>query len=405
MTTLTLTQHRPKSGVRLSIQERDLLASLVPDLSISPQAGSESVYELVAGSRIGNVVVGDLSIQIQPKIQIERVLFLLSYALDPVRWMSNPFDFQVDDSLVEAVIPGFVSHLRRAFRAGVLQGYRTEEDALATVRGRVRFEDQVKRRYGIAPPIEVRFDEFSENITENQLLKAAITRLGKLQIRSEANRRSLRQFDSLLAHVTDVEFGTSLPEIRFTRLNDRYEAALKLAKLILRSTSFETDHGKMRGIAFLVDMNRAFEDFVVVALREALQLTERDFPQGSKGRGLTLDVRGKIKLEPDISWWDAGTCVFVGDAKYKRIRAEGIKHPDLYQLLSYVIAADLPAGLLIYAAGEADPVIHEVIRLGKRLEVASLDLKGDERSILNQVKVLAQRIRRLRLAVPELATP
>ena len=401
MPTLTLTQHRPKLGVRLSIQERDLLASLVPDLSIVPTAGSESIYELTAGSRIGNVVVGDLSIRIQPKIRIDRVLFLLSYALNPAQWMSDPFDFQVDDSLIESVIPGFVSHLRQAFRPGVLQGYRTEEDALTTVRGRIRFEDQARKRYGIAPPIEVRFDEFTEDVPENQLLKAAIIRLGKFRIRSEVARRSLRQFDSLLANVTEIEFGSLLPEIRFTRLNGRYEPAVKLAKLILRSASFETGHGKVTGVAFLVDMNRLFEDFVVVALREALQLTEREFPQGSRGKRLVLDIGCRIKLEPDLSWWDAGSCVFVGDAKYKRISAEGIKHPDLYQLLSYVIAANLPAGLLIYAAGEAEPVIHEVIWLGKRLEVASLDLEGDERSILNQIKLLADRIRQLRHAALE----
>ena len=33
-------------------------------------------------------------------------------------------------------------------RARLLHGYRTEEEALQTVRGRIRFDDQIRRRFG-----------------------------------------------------------------------------------------------------------------------------------------------------------------------------------------------------------------------------------------------------------------
>ncbi len=51
-----------------------------------------------------------------------------------------------------------------------------------------------------------------------------------------------------------------------------------------------------------------------------------------------LDESSKIRLRPDISWWQGTDCVFVGDAKYKKINVAGIKHADLYQLLAYTIA-------------------------------------------------------------------
>ena len=31
--------------------------------------------------------------------------------------------------------------------------------------------------------------------------------------------------------------------------------------------------------------------------------------------------------------------MLVGDLKYKRVNVEGVKHPDLYQLLAYATAA------------------------------------------------------------------
>ena len=160
--------------------------------------------------------------------------------------------------------------------------------------------------------------------------------------------------------------------------------------------SFELGHGGVRATAFLLDMNQVFEDFVVVALRENLRISERAFPQGAKGRSIKLDMSRRIGLEPDISWWDGKNCNFVGDVKYKRISVSGIKHPDIYQLLAYTTATDLSGGLLIYAAGEAEAVQHEVVHLGKQLEVMTLDLQGSPKTVLATIDIVAQRIRDLR---------
>ncbi len=41
-----------------------------------------------------------------------------------------------------------VASVERALTLGLLQGYRTEQEALLTVRGRIAFEDQLRRRPG-----------------------------------------------------------------------------------------------------------------------------------------------------------------------------------------------------------------------------------------------------------------
>jgi 5-methylcytosine-specific restriction endonuclease McrBC regulatory subunit McrC len=86
--------------------------------------------------------------------------------------------------------------------------------------------------------------------------------------------------------------------------------------------------------------------------------------------------------------------MFVGDVKYKRINVPGIKHADLYQLLAYTIAAELSAGLLIYAAGEGEPAVHEVENVGKQLEVISMDLSGTPGDILDEISNIARTIKR-----------
>jgi 5-methylcytosine-specific restriction enzyme subunit McrC len=398
MRLLTLTEYQTARHVPLTAFERDELQRLA-GISIAPAAGSDDHYDLTPGSRVGAVTIGDFAVEIRPKLPIDRLLFLISYTLERRRWKDLEFDLAGADALVEAIVPGFVAQLRRALQRGVLQGYRVEEDALQMVRGRVRFDEQLRRRHGVFPPAEVRFDEFTEDIEENRLLRAAIARLGRIHIRSQVVRRSLRAFDLTLANVRLVEYDPRrLPEIGWTRLNERYRPAVQLAKLILRSTSFDLRHGRIAASAFLVDMNQVFEDFVVLALRDELHLSAHSFPQGNAAHALRLDVAGKVTLKPDISWWDGSRCAFVGDVKYKRVNGDRVHHPDLYQLLAYTTAAHLPGGLLIYAAGEGEPVRHMVVHAGKELQVVTLDLSGTPEDVLAQIAAVAHRISSLRIA-------
>jgi 5-methylcytosine-specific restriction enzyme subunit McrC len=395
MRELTLTEYQTTQGVTLSPEQRDGLLRVAPSVRVTPSLGKEGSYDLTPGSHVGAIHLPNLAVQIRPKIPIDSVLFLVSYALDPRKWKDTHSSFATEPSLVEAVIPGFVAQVRRTFRRGVLQGYRTEEAALPTVRGRLRFDDQIRERFGLFPPAEVRYDEFTEDVEVNRLIKAAIVRLGRLRIRSEEARRSLRAFDTLLANVSIIDYDPRrLPEIRYDRLNVHYRPAVELARLILRSASFELSHGRVQAASFLVDMNEVFEDFVVVALREALRLSEREFPQ--EDRRLHLDEARQVRLVPDLSWWNGPVCTFVGDVKYKRVNAVGVEHPDLYQLLAYATAAGLPGGLIVYAAGEGDAVNHRIARVGKELRVRSLDLCGKPGAILDQVKGLARQIEELR---------
>ena len=56
--------------------------------------------------------------------------------------------------------------------------------------------DQIGRRYGLPLPIEVAYDEYTEDIEHNRLLKTAIHRLSHAHIRSMAVRQELRRLRS-----------------------------------------------------------------------------------------------------------------------------------------------------------------------------------------------------------------
>jgi 5-methylcytosine-specific restriction enzyme subunit McrC len=393
---LTLKEHCTSLPVELSVTQRDALRTSVPDLTIEPAPGLVDSYLLTPGSRVGAVMIDDIAIQIVPKLPIERVMFLLSYSLGLAKWGDRQFELDPDEALIEALIPVFQWHLDRALRRGVLQGYRTEKDAIPSVRGRIRMDDQLRRRFGMPMPVEVQFDEFTEDIEENRLLKAALSVLMRLRIRSEMNRKILRRFDRILELVSLQSYPPSrLPAVTFTRLNEHYRGAVEWARLILRFASMESRHGQLTSTTLLFDMNAVFEDFVRVALREELDVASVEFPSGGECPSLYLDAARQVALQPDLSYWMGQNCYLVGDVKYKAVNVAGVKHPDIYQLLAYTTATGLPNGLLVYAAGEGVATAHRVKMSDKILHVSVLELAGDIQSLRTEVRVLANRVRSL----------
>ena len=395
MREIDLREYENSEPCQLSIAERDALSGIV---AITPVAGERDVYLLKPGSTVGAVEAGGLSVRIQPKIGIPQLLSLACYAIGKVKFQATDFDFPEQTALPDALARALGDAARRAFGRGLLHGYRTEEEALHTVRGRIVVAEQIRRRFDLLLPVEVRYDEFTDDFLPNQLVKAAAAQLGSMRLRSRETRRRLGWVAATLDNVSLIEFAPQdVPDVTFDRLNAHYREVVELSRLILRYRAFEMDRGDMRANGFLMDMNVVFQEFVTVALRESLGVSEGEFRSDSQLRGgIRLDEDGRVHLWPDLSWWDGGIPTFVGDAKYKNITGKPVPNPDLYQLLAYATALDLPGGLLIYAEGEAGDVTYTVRHSGKRLEVAAVDLSGTIDGILRSVDALAERVRSLR---------
>jgi 5-methylcytosine-specific restriction enzyme subunit McrC len=248
----------------------------------------------------------------------------------------------------------------------------------------------------LIPPIECVFDEFTDDIEINRLLKAAVARLGSIRLRSGSSNSRLRSLGPYFANVARISYDPrNLPEVRYDRQTERYRGAVEFARLILKTRSLDSRSGEVSGAAFLLNMATVFEDFVVIALRDSLKVSRRVFPQQAAGRPLHLDEDRRLKLEPDLSWWVDGKCRFVGDVKYKRTKsARGMQHPDLYQMLAYTTATARRHGLLIYAAGEEPGTTHRIVEADKEVTIRSLDLDVQPAAVLQQIAEIAELIKR-----------
>lgn len=410
MRSILLNEHQPSKPERLTIWQRDALKRSLPRLTIAPVPESTHEYILNPGSTVGALEIntvaesGDvgasrLSVLICPKIEIPRLLSIACYAQSKIKFQPNDFSFEQELALPDILARALAVHARRAFSRGLLHGYRMEEESFHTVRGRIMFAEQIRRRFGAPLPVEVRYDDFTDDVLANRLIKAAVAQLTGMALRSNEARRDLRQVSAALDNVLLEEFRRrAVPRVRFNRLNEHYEPVVTLSRIILQHTAFEARSNALRASGFLMDMNVVFQEFVTTALREKLGgfagtlCSDRDL----KGRRkIHFDDAKHVRLEPDLTLWNVDRCTFVGDAKYKPTNVKSVPNADLYQILAYATALDLPGGLLIYAKGEPKPIVHTVQHGNKQLEVFALDMSGDLDDVLNDVASLAQRVRDL----------
>lgn len=354
--------------------------------------GTPDSWLLVPSGRVGAISCGDLQVRVDPKVTIDRIIFMLGYALRGISWRDSPVQVEPEVDVVHVLADVFARSVATALKPGMLQGYRTVEEALPVVRGRIRIDEQMKRRPGVMLPIEVSFDDFTVDIAENQILRAAITALLRNPFVDPDVRRRLSALALQFADVSRLTAGAVLPAWRPTRLNRRYDVPLRLAELILAGSSFEHRVGDVRIEGFVLDMPLIFEDFVTCALRDALLPL---FPGSAViGQFSTwLDEDELVALRPDVVWLDdQERPLAVLDAKYKAEKPSGFPNADIYQSLAYATTLGLQDAHLVYAKGNELTQEYQARGSGIRIHAHTLDLEQNPEALLKQVERLAFRV-------------
>lgn len=398
MTSLSLTAWSTVEVGGLLPQQAHALAA-TGAVTVTPSWGP-GTYAFSAGPHVGVLYADGVELRIRPRITVARLIFLLGYAQDPSSWRDDPAGLEDQADLWPAMAQVFARQADKALERGLLQGYRTEESSQLVMRGRLREADQLRRHAGLGVPLEVRYDEYDVDIAENRILRAATERLLRVSRLPTIATRRLRHILGRLADVQRLVPGQPLPATPRSRLNSRYQPALALARMVLRSRSVDVLDSGVRATGFLVNMNTVFEDFVTVALTEALApYGGRCVAQDTRHQ---LDVARRIKLRPDLVRYGAdGKPHGVIDAKYKSESPAGYPYADVYQLLAYCTVLDVAIGHLVYAEGDPTATDVQVRNADVIIRQHALNLAQAVPDLLAQVAGLARNIAAVRRTASE----
>lgn len=255
----------------------------------------------------------------------------------------------------------FLRSVVRLAQRGLARRYRTVENDLPFLRGRIRFPEHLRRNLVNRARFFVAYDELSANRPANRLIRTALDELAA---------RARRPRNTQLLHGLRVVFADIPPSAQPAvdwerRLVDRsmrhYGEVLPWVGLLLFHHGLATFAGKHRNRALLFPMEEVFEDFVTASFRRH-QTHYGVHSQGPmKPLVKTEEGRGLFFMKPDISLMKGGRPAFILDAKWKRLTApaadpkRGISQSDLYQLFAYGKKHGVPEVALIYPKSEAFP--------------------------------------------------
>ena len=395
-------------------------------LSVRP-CPEEGWWKLKANQYVGAFVVDGLRVIVRPKIDPHNLFLMLEVGLDDDAWLPEAMEYAETQDLLSALISFFARTAETTLARGHYHSYRHQSEDLLTLRGRLDFSRQF-RRGGQLVPIACSYDDFTADVAENRYLKAAMQRAIRVAGVPLIDRRRLMRLLVELEDVADVPVeAEDVDRITFTRLNEHYLPAMRLARLILANLTLQDQHGDTTASAFMLDMNDLFERFVTERLRRELAgRLEVEGQQRSK-----RDTAESVTIKPDLLFRRGGSNVGVADVKYKLLDADEpadndfgdaltsagessdntgaelrATHADYYQLLAYTTALGLPCGTLIYCV-DAGPSTDsgmasrptqlikstiEVKHARKRLDVVGVDLTATPADIQQQITALADHL-------------
>lgn len=356
---------------------------------VSP-TGDAGMWRVTDVTRVGVVGIDGLRLIVRPKTPLRSLIFMASYSGVQADVRQATFAFEADQDLPSALASAFIRAVDTATGRGLLKGYVSVQETGTVIRGRWDVARQLKTRPGIPVPVELTYDDYTEDVAENRIVKAALRAVVRLE---QLPRRVVDEVGPLLglfSEVSDLRARGRVTLPTETRLNAHYQPALRLAQWILEATSWAHAEGASSGSAFLLNVAKVYEDFVGSVLRTTLKPDGLEVDlQVSDWR---LDAGGEVRMRPDIVISRGGRVMAVADTKYK-VWGESNNSPpnaDVYQGLAYAITAHVPEVHLLYVSGDVEPRRYEIPATGTVVVAHAVDVSGGPEELVERVAELGR---------------
>jgi 5-methylcytosine-specific restriction enzyme subunit McrC len=344
-------------------------------------------FVIKADSKVGFISVQGVQVNVAPRFPIYNIFYFLGL-LEEMKLDSERVQISDSNDFLTVLFQSFIHSVASSTRKGLISGYVNREDSLQVLRGRIDFSRQVKRSPGNYFPFEVTFDDFVDDVPENQILKKAL----RISLKYGLQNRSLRnQAQNLLFSFKDVSEISQVPTWNKSRLNSHYWNALRLAELIISGNGFHETTGDIQINGFSIDMYKVFEDFVAKQLAERINSSD---DLVATQRSLSLDIGGIYREKPDVIWYRKGKPFQVLDTKYKQPEGETQQRDslnDLRQVISYASLLGLKEAHIVYGvAGNARSI--ETRQEGITVYTHGLDLGGTPSQIEEQLDLFVSNL-------------
>jgi 5-methylcytosine-specific restriction enzyme subunit McrC len=257
--------------------------------------------------------------------------------------------------LLEVFIENYITEIKKIIKAGLKSQYVDKQENLNFLKGKIVNSLNIKHNHSNKAKFYCAFDEFSDNMVYNQLIKSTLLKLNRIS-KSHYNRTSILQ---LLHHFDPVKESTDfISDFRkvsgSNRLFLNYKQAISWSEVFLMNKSFTNFSGNSKNMAILFPMERIFEDYVGYLMKTYADGHEIKTQDKSYYLVSNHKEKNKFRLKPDIVATNEDNHEqIIFDTKWKLLdeskenKNYNISQSDMYQLYAYGKKYGLNNSLLI----------------------------------------------------------
>ena len=300
----------------------------------------------------GVVIYKDFSFNIFPKVFdnsnkeaelknlfAENLLYWLSY-IERFKFPKFEADQQKKDSgILDIFIWLFANYTLETLNASPYQQYEEITEETSSIKGRLEFGEYIKNiAKGLWHKPVCRYSSFEYDNIFNRVVKATCKMLLGIT-KSDMNRKALAEIVFLLEDVTDIcATSADCDKIVLNPMFSQLKTIVEYCRLFLSSAVHATDSGKLSLFAFLIPMEKIYEEFLLGFIKK-MEGYEKACRKEEK-----LDENGTYKIKKDIEI--PNTCII--DAKYKIPVDKNPFSGDIYQMVTYSIRSNITDIILMY---------------------------------------------------------
>lgn len=340
-------------------------------------------------------------------IKIQNIYYMLAYAFRVLnengykKIATEKFDNMAE--LYAAILSkGIANQIKR----GLGREYIRKRESLSTLHGKIEIDDSIKQQSLQRKRLICEFDEFSENVYMNQILKTTLWMLIRSSNVGVNRKKVLKKLMLYFQEVDTLELQSIRWDgVHYHRNNATYKMLINICYLAIQGLLLSEQAGDQMLARYVDDqsMHRLYEKFILEyyryhypALKASSSYIQWDLAEESMS-GVLPVMKTDITLQYK-------TDVLIIDAKYyeKTMQtnmfydSHTIHSHNLYQIFTYVKNKEaktvgVVSGALLYARTDETIVLNEdYVISGNRISIKTLDLNTDFSMIKKQLNELVE---------------
>lgn len=340
-------------------------------------------------------------------IKIQNIYYMLAYAFRVLnekgyeKIATEQFDHMAELCAV-ILSKGIANQIKR----GLGREYIRKGEWLSSPHGKMDITASVKRKGMLEKRLICEFDEFSENVYMNQILKTTIWILIRSEDVSRERKRELKKRMLFFQEVDMLELqAIHWTGIHYHRNNATYKMLINICYLVIHGRLLSEQPGVQKLSKYVDDqsMHRLYEKFILAYYRQhypKLKVSPAyikwDLAEGDKGEFLPV-------MKTDITLQYKNDVLII-DAKYYQETMQTntlydrrtLHSHNLYQIFTYVknkeaTVVGAVSGVLLYAKTDEEVTPNEdYVISGNRISIKTLDLNADFSAIKMQLDELVE---------------